>query len=142
MYFDLRKAFDSVPHRPLLQKLLDIQLCPYIVQWLGSYLTKRSQLVVVEGTSSPILPVVSGVPQGSVLGPLLFLIFINDVITQVSAGSSLSLFADDIALYRPISNIADFSIIQCDISAIALWIRNNFLALQPSKCCAMLLTHK
>ena len=110
VYFDLRKAFDSVPHRPLLQKLLDIQLNPYLVQWVSSYLTNRSQKVVVDGTSSPTLPVLSGVPQGSVLGPLLFLIFINDVTTQVSEDSFLSLFADDMALYRIIRSTADFSV--------------------------------
>ena len=126
MYFDLRKAFDSVPHCPLLQKLLDIQLNPYIVQWVSSYLTNRSQLVVVEGTSSPVLPVLSGVPQGSVLGPLLFLIFINDVTTQVSAGSFLSLFADDMALYHTIRSTADFSIVQYDISSLSVWIKKPF----------------
>ena len=91
-------AIDSVPHWPLLQKLLDIQLNPYIVQWVSSYLTNRSQLVVVEG---PVLSVLLGVPQGSVLGSLLFLIFINDVTTQVSVGSFLSLFADDMCLPYP-----------------------------------------
>ena len=142
VYFDLRKAFDSVPHRPLLQKLIDIQLNPYIIQWVNSYLSNRSQLVVVEGTCSSILPVLSGVPQGSVLGPLLFLIFINDVVTQISPGSSLSLFADDMAFYRPICSTTDFSIVQCDISSISTWIRNNFLSLQPAKCHAMMLTRR
>ena len=142
VYFDLRKAFDSVPHRPLLQKLVDIQLNPYIIQWVNSYLSNRSQLVVVEGTSSSILPVLSGVPQGSVLGPLLFLIFINDVVTQISPGSSLSLFADDMALYRPISSAGDLSVVQRDISSISTWVRVNFLSLQPTKCHAMMLTHR
>ena len=98
--------------------------------------------MVVDGTSSPPLPVLSGVPQCSVLGPLLFLIFINDVTAQVSACCHLSLFADDMALYRTIHSTADFSIVQCDISSLSVWIRNNFLSLQPSKCHAMILTHK
>ena len=98
--------------------------------------------MVVEGTCSPVLPVLSGVPQGSVLGLLLFLIFINYVTTKLSPGSSLSLFADDMALYRTICSSVDFSIVQCDISMTALWIRNNFLSLQPSKCHAMMVTRK
>ena len=142
VYFDLCKAFDSVPHRPLLQKLLVIQLNPYIIQWVSSYLTHRSQIVVVEGTCSPVLPVLSGVPQGSVLGPLLFLIYINDIATQVSPGSSISLFADDMALYRPICSTVDFSVVQYDISSTSLWIKNNFLFLQPAKYHAMMLTRK
>ena len=96
--------------------------------------------MVVEGTCSPILPVLSGVPQGSVLGPLLPLIFINDVVTQISPGSSLSLFADDMAFYRPICTTVDFFIVQFDISLISAWIKNNFLSLQPAKCHAMMLT--
>ena len=64
VYFDLRKAFDSVPHCPLLQKLLDIHLInPYIIQWVSSYLTNRYQLVVVEGTSSPVLQCYEGSPK-------------------------------------------------------------------------------
>ena len=142
MYFDLRKVFDSVSHCPLLQKLLAIQLNSYIIQWVSSDLTHRSQIVVVEGTCSPVLTVLSGVPQGSVLGPLLFLIYINDVATQVSTGTSISMFADDMALYRPICSTVDFSVVQYDISSISLWIKNNFLSLQPAKCHAMVLTHK
>ena len=66
VYFDLRKAFNSVPHRSLIQKLFDIQLNPFYIRWIESYLTNRSQQVVVEGSCSPILPVLSGVPQGSI----------------------------------------------------------------------------
>ena len=98
--------------------------------------------MVVEGSCSSILQVLSGVPQGSVLGPLLFLIFINDVAAQVSPGSSLSLFTDDMALYRPICSTIDFLIVQYDISSVSSWIRNNFLFLQPAKCHAMMLTRR
>ena len=142
VYFDLRKAFDSVPHRLLLQKLSDIQLDPYIIQWIESYLSERSQLVAVGGACSPILPVISGVPQGSVLGPLLFLIYINNVVNQISPESSMSLFADDMALYRPIHSTTDYSILKLDISTLSTWIKNNSLSLQPVKCCAMLISRK
>ena len=66
IYFDLKKAFDSVAHSLLLQKLADIELDPYITQWISSYLTSRSQLVAVEGACSPILPVLSGVPHARI----------------------------------------------------------------------------
>ena len=110
IFFDLRKAFDSVPHCLLLQRLEEIGSDLYIVQWIRSYLTCRSQVVVIGGEQSSSLP--AGVPQGSVLGPLLFLIFINEVVNQISPGSTISLFADDIALYRSILSDADYCILQ------------------------------
>ena len=71
IFFDYRKAFDTVPHRPLLQKLVSLNLNIFLIQWIADYLTSRTQQVVVEGESSMVEDVLSGVPQGSVLGPLL-----------------------------------------------------------------------
>ena len=115
---------------------------PFIVQWICSYLTCRSQLVVVGGEQSSPLSVLSGVPQGSVLGPLLFLIFINEIVHQISPGSTMSLFADDIALYRPICSIEDYTTLQNDVTAIANWVVNSLLSLQPAKCCYMVISRK
>ena len=99
VFFDVQKAFDSVPHIPLLQKLANININPYILKWVQDYLTDRRQYVAVEGSSSPTLNVLSGVPQGSVLGPLLFIIYLNDVVHHISNCSKMNLFADDIALH-------------------------------------------
>ena len=84
----------------------------YFVQWVCSYLSCISQVVVVGGEESSTLPIIFEVPQG----PLLLLIFINEVVHQVSPGSSISLFADDIALYRSSLSDADYSILQRDVS--------------------------
>ena len=110
-----------------------------ICYWLHSCLTNRKQTVVVEGESSDELSVLSGVPQGSVLRPLLFLVYINEVTSQVSVGS---LFVDDIALYRVITTPDDYVQLQSDVNSIADWIEEYHLKLHSGKCCAMLFTRK
>ena len=95
----------------------------------------RKQHVVVGGESSQDTTVLSGVPQGSVLGPLLFLIYINDVSGLVlSAGSTLNLYADDMLLYKPVGRPEDFNHLQIDIDHIRVWVSNNHLALNSDKC--------
>ena len=89
-----------------------------------------------------MLPVISGVPQGSVLGPLLFLIFINEVTNQGSLDSFMSLFADDIALYQCIKSPVDYWKLQLDINTLVDWICQQCLSLQPAKCCYMLVSRK
>ena len=118
IFFDFKKAFDTVPHLPLLSKLEKIGLDPLIIMWIHNYLAERQQRVVVNGTSSRSSHVLSGVPQGSILGPLLFLIYIDDIADMgLSAGSSLVIYADDILLYRPIRTSGDYSALQDDIDA-------------------------
>ena len=79
VFFDLSKAFDEVPHLPLLFKLAELQVNPLILRWIGNYLLDRTHSVVLEGAQSSPLHAISGVPQGSVLGPLLFLVYIANV---------------------------------------------------------------
>ena len=89
------------------------------------------------------LPVLSGVPQGSVLGHLLFLMYIDDVSdTHLSDGSMLNLYADDMLLYKPINSFTDFSQLQLDINSINEWVNKNFLHMNPGKCKAMLISRK
>ena len=135
-FFDISKAFDSVPHLPLLRRLAVINIDPYIRKWVHSYLSGREQYVVVNGAKSTVLPVVSGVPQGSVLGPLLFLIYINEVTCVVSNGKMV-VYADDIALYQIIQSPEDYLLVH-DINAISEWITANYLALNYRKCCHLL----
>jgi len=76
-FFDVSKAFDTVPHLPLLQKLIEIGMDPYLIRWTRIYLAGRLQFACVDGCDSHPLPVLSGIPQGSVLGPLLFISYID-----------------------------------------------------------------
>ena len=143
VFFDLKKAFDSVPHRALLDKLHEINLHPALIKWICSYLAKRTQQVVVNGETSGPTCVVSGVPQGSVLGPLLFIIFIDGVNSvSLSACSHLSLYADDMLLYKLINSASDYDLLQEDIDALAAWVSAHFLSFNPSKCKYMLVSRK
>ncbi len=141
--FDLAKAFDKVPHRLLLQKLNALGISGKLLSWMRSYLSNRYQCVAVHGCSSELVPVQSGVPQGSVLGPLLFLIFINSLPNiPLSAGSKLVLYADDTTLYKPINNINDIHSFQDDINKIFNWFTDNFLQANAKKTKVMLISLK
>ena len=103
LYLDFRKAFDSVYHNELLHKLWNFGITNNLWLWIKAYLTGRLQYVSVGQSVSSCLPVVSGVPQGSILGPLLFLIFINDLPTSLET-SMVFLYADDAKCVLPISS--------------------------------------
>ena len=123
VFFDFRKAFDSVPHCALLEKLENLQVNSLLVKSIRSYLSGRKQQVGVNGSSSDALPVLSGVPQGSVVGPLLFLIYIDEIKSiTLSPGSHLTLYADDMLFYRPITNSADYALLQEDINRLSMWV--------------------
>ena len=106
IHLDLSKAFDKVPHNLLLTKLHCHGISGTALRWFEGYLSNRQQRVVLEGTFSDWLPVTSGVPQSSILGPLLFLVFANETPSYVQHGSSLALFADDSKLYRPLGSVS------------------------------------
>ena len=142
-FFDLQKASDSVPHYALLDKLRDLQLNEFILKWICDYLMQRKQRVVVNGQTSETLPVLSGVPQGSVIGPLLFLIYIDGVMgVPLSEGSELTVYADDILLYRPITCQGDFAALQEDTNKLDSWIEANYLQFNISKCKYMVVSQK
>ena len=113
---DFNKAFDKVPHRHLLKKLDASGIRGNIHRWLTTYLTNRTQRVIVDGRSSGEDPVLSGVPQGTVLGPLMFLTYINDITLNLT--SQMKLFADDALLFRPIKSEKDCKSLQKDLNAL------------------------
>ena len=100
---DFAKAFDKVNHSSLIKKMVHYGVNPTTTRWVENFLKDRSQNVLLEGLLSEPAPVLSGVPQGTVLGPLLFLIYINDLPKYVSPGTEVRLFADAIAVYRAIT---------------------------------------
>ena len=115
-----------------------MQLNTSIVEWIRSYLTGRSQKVVINGVSSSLT---TGVPQGSVLGPLLLLLYINDI-CSLNISSQMVLYADDLVLYKVVHNERDFMDLQGNILEVAKWVQDNSLTFNTSKCRSMLITRK
>ena len=129
---DFSKAFDTVPHKRLLGKLHHYGVKGPILRWIQAFLEDRTQNVVVEGKHSPAAPVLSGVPQGTVLGPLLFLLFINDLPSVVK--SQVRLFADDCLMYRPIHSIQDQMSLQSDLKSLEEWADTWGMKFNALKC--------
>ena len=142
VFLDLSKAFDKVPHGPLMDKLAALGVNIYLLRWLWDYLSNRSQYVVVNGSASNLVHVTSGVPQGSVLGPLLFLIYINDIADVTLTSGSLILYADDILFYRSIHSQHDFNLLQQDIDTLQAWCSQNVMKFNISKCKFMIISRK
>lgn len=137
---DFSKAFDTVPHQRLLRKLKNVGINNSLLSWIEHFLTSRHQRVQLEGAFSQESPVTSGVPQGTVLGPLLFLLYINDLPDSVS--SKVRLFADDCILYREICRPEDSKLLQRDIDSLCQWEKTWQMAFNPTKCHTMHVTHK
>ena len=129
---DFAKAFDTVPHRRLLKKLHYYGIRDNISKWIEAWLTNRTQCVLLEGESSGSVLVSSGVPQGTVLGPLMFLLYINDIIKNIV--SPLRLFADDCLLYRVIDSQEDTFILQQDLDKLSQWVQTWQLRFNIAKC--------
>ena len=129
---DFSKAFDTVPHQRLLSKLKHYGITNEIYNWIKTWLTQRIQRVVLDGEVSDQASVLSGVPQGTVLGPLMFLLYINDISKHIN--SPLRLFADDCLLYRVISCKDDASLLQEDLDRLYEWTKIWQLSFNIKKC--------
>ena len=132
-YLDLQKAFDKVPHKRLIYKLKKAGISGTLLSWIESFLSFREQRVKVNGSYSKWQSVLSGVPQGSVLGPVLFIIFINDLPDNIST-SSCKIFADDTKLYRAVNNLKDVKETQADLDRIQNWCKYWKLSFNTDKC--------
>ena len=138
---DFAKAFDKVPHKRLLFKLNYYGIRHNTLKWIEAFLTDRTQTVVLNGTSSTSVPVTSGVPQGTVLVPILFLIYINDFPEYLNH-SKLRLFADDSIIYRDITSREDCHKLQTDLNAAARWEADWLMAFHPDKCTKLTVSHR
>ena len=132
---DFSKAFDVVPHRRLMSKMRHYGVNGQIHNWIRAFLSGRTQSVIVGGESSGYVPVTSGVPQGTVLGPLLFLCYINDL--PASVRSQIRLFADDCLLYRQIKSLKDHAILQEDLNFLEEWAVRWQMKFNFKKCYVM-----
>jgi hypothetical protein len=136
-YMDFKKAFDIVPHKRLLMKTEATGINGTILQWITDFLTLRTQKGVVNWSASPETEVTSGVPQGSILGPLLFVIYINDL--PPCTQSRVKLYADDTKVYTAIRSQDDQRILQEDLDHLSEWSDKWKLKFHPGKCTIMTL---
>jgi hypothetical protein len=132
IYTDFQKAFDSVPHIRLLNKLSSFGIKGNIQNWIKAFLLDRKQRVKIKGHVSAWAPVISGVPQGSVLGPLLFVLYINDIVENLQC--KCYLYADDMKIYTVVKSQDDIARLQLDVNEVVDWAENWLIKLNVSKC--------
>ena len=132
IYLDFSKAFDKVDHGVLLHKLKDLGITGKLGIWFFQFLTNRTHYVRIPGGISKDSPVLSGVPQGTVLGPLLFLIMISDI-NKGTTSSKLVSFADDTRVYSNIAEADDCDNLQYDLNSIYNWAVHNNMFLNSEK---------
>ena len=139
IYFDFAKSFDTVPHSRLLNKLQGYGIHGKAAEWVRQFLKDRRQRVVIKGTKSDWGKVTSGIPQGSVLGPILFVLFINDLPDDIL--SSIVMFEDDTKLWSKVNNTEDRAALQFDIDKLATWSIDWQLSFNADKWKSLHLGH-
>jgi endonuclease/exonuclease/phosphatase family metal-dependent hydrolase len=135
MYMDFAKAFDSVPHRRLMQKITAYGITGRTHRWLENFLSRRKQRVAVNGTYSSWEEVKSGIPQGSVLGPVMFILFINDLPEMLT--SKTLMYADDTKIYNKVNSQEEHSLLQEDLKRVLKWAETWQLRFNLDKCKVM-----
>ena len=138
LYLDFAKAFDTVDYVILIEKLKWYGVTGQLIDWFSDYLKDRSQRVVIDGTASERLPVTSGVPEGSLVGPLLF----NDLPDVIHEQTSTALYADDTKLHRTILSVKDCAIFQQDLTSLNTWSHESNMKFNASKCKVLTITRK
>ncbi|CAH8480123.1 unnamed protein product [Dicrocoelium dendriticum] len=140
IYLDFSKAFDRLDHRILLSKLQHYGIGDPLLSWIANFLFQRQLVVRVRSSLSDPIQVECGVPQGSVLGPRLFLVFINDLAQGIA--SNFLMFADDIKIWRRIQANADQHVLQSDLDTVYQWSIQNLLHFNVSKCKVLSIRHQ
>lgn len=141
LFSDLSKAFDLLPHSVILFKLRKLGFPKYFLKWIESYLTNRTYSILFKSIVTSAFEANSGVPQGSHLGPLLFIISINDVVSLIK-NSNISIYADDMKIYRKITSMSDSISLQEDMNRFSTWCTSNCLKLNVGKCAMMTFSRK
>ncbi|CAB3987788.1 RNA-directed DNA polymerase from mobile element jockey, partial [Paramuricea clavata] len=142
VFLDFSKAFDFVNHHKLIFKLKLFGITGKLHEWLKDYLSNRSQQTTVLGATSMPLPVLSGVPQGSVLGPILFLIYINDIVEVVHRDSGMALYSDDSKCFKVIKSLNDSLLLQSDLDNLSSWSKSWNMDFNETKCAIVSFTRK
>ena len=138
IYFDFAKAFDTVSHDLIFKKLkTQYNIDGTLLKFFTEYLRSRKQRVILNNVISESVDVLSGIPQSSILGPLLFVLFINDIYANIDNDSNIALFADDTKIWRDINSESDCETLQNDINTLSIWSRNNKMSFHPDKCKAL-----
>ena len=140
VYLDFSKAFNSVPHLRLLNKLSALGIKGNLYNWIKSFLTDRTEIVVVNGKHSLPQRMLSGVPQGSCLGPLLFIAYVNDIDSIISTGCSILKYADDMKIYRGFSHhnaLSESVLLQQDLNQLSKWSKLWKLNFNVPKCSSL-----
>ena len=135
LFLDYSKAFDSVPHQRLIKQVESFGIHGSALAWIAAFLTDRRQQVRANGELSDFKPVLSGVPQGSILGPVLFTLYVNDIPTEIE--TIISMYADDTKIYNAITSESSITSLKSDLRKLESWAQIMQMKFHPAKCKVM-----